>query len=68
MTRDSDQRRWRAIDEENRLLEVAEDTRLRGLGIDPDGDSAEILFELKRRAAEYARQNAQGEEEPDPEN
>jgi len=58
--------RWTSRDEENRLLEVAEDTRLRGPGIDPDADSAKILFELERRAAEYARQDAEGEEEPDP--
>jgi hypothetical protein len=34
---------------ENLLLEVLEDNRLRGLGIDPDGDSIDIMVELMRR-------------------
>jgi hypothetical protein len=37
-------------EEENLLLEVLEDSRLRGLGIDPDGDTVDIMFEIFRRA------------------
>jgi len=39
-----------AAEEENLLLEVLEDNRLRGLGIDPDGDTVDIIFEVIRRA------------------
>jgi hypothetical protein len=35
--------------EENLLLEVLEDNRLRGIGIDPDGDSVDIMLELMSR-------------------
>jgi len=38
-----------AAEEENLLLEVLEDNRLRGLGIDPDGDSIDIMVEIFRR-------------------
>lgn|GEM_PF-4939973 len=38
-----------SADEENLLLEVLEDSRLRGIGIDPDGDSVDIMVELTRR-------------------
>jgi hypothetical protein len=38
-----------SADEENLLLEVLEDSRLRGIGIDPDGDSVDIMVELMRR-------------------
>jgi hypothetical protein len=38
-----------SAEEENLLLEVLEDTRLRGIGIDPDGDSIDIMVELMRR-------------------
>jgi hypothetical protein len=38
-----------SAEEENFLLEVLEDNRLRGIGIDPDGDSVDIMVELKRR-------------------
>jgi hypothetical protein len=38
-----------SAEEENLLLEVLEDNRLRGLGIDPDGDTVDIIFELLRR-------------------
>jgi hypothetical protein len=37
-------------EEENLLLEVLEDSRLRSLGIDPDGDTVDIMFEVFRRA------------------
>jgi hypothetical protein len=42
-------RRPTSAEEENLLLEVLEDNRLRGLGIDPDGDSVDIMVELMRR-------------------
>jgi hypothetical protein len=42
-------RRPTSAEEENLLLEVLEDSRLRGLGIDPDGDSVDIMVELMRR-------------------
>ncbi len=32
------------------MLEVLEDSRLRGLGIDPDGDTVDIMFEVFGRA------------------
>jgi hypothetical protein len=38
-----------SAEEENLLLEVLEDNRLRGIGIDPDGDSVDIIVELMRR-------------------
>jgi hypothetical protein len=38
-----------SAEEENLLLEVLEDNRLRGIGIDPDGDSVDIMVELMRR-------------------
>jgi hypothetical protein len=42
-------RRPTSAEEENLLLEVLEDSRLRGIGIDPDGDSVDIMTELMRR-------------------
>jgi len=39
-----------SAEEENLLFEVLEDNRLRGLGIDPDGDTVDIMFEVFRRA------------------
>jgi hypothetical protein len=42
-------RRPTSAEEENLLLEVLEDSRLRGIGIDPDGDSVDIMVELQRR-------------------
>jgi hypothetical protein len=38
-----------SAEEENLLLEILEDSRLRGIGIDPDGDSVDIVVELMRR-------------------
>lgn len=38
-----------SAEEENLLLEVLEDNRLRGVGIDPDGDSVDIMLELMQR-------------------
>jgi len=38
-----------SAEEENLLLEVLEDNRQRGIGIDPDGDSVDIMVELMRR-------------------
>jgi hypothetical protein len=43
---------WNPLDEENLLLEVSEDRRLRRLGIDPDGMSWDIVMELKRMKGE----------------
>ncbi len=45
-----------AISEENLAFEIAEDNRLRAIGIDPDGDPVKIMTELDRRHAEYRRQ------------
>ena len=45
----SKRRRPSSVEEENLLLEVLEDSRLRGIGIDPDGDSVDIMLELMRR-------------------
>src|ERR1700722_15670907 len=45
----SKRRRPSSAEEENLLLEVLEDNRLRGIGIDPDGDSVDIMVELMRR-------------------
>lgn len=42
---------WTGRDEENLLLEISEDRRLRTLGIDPDSDSLEILLQLKEPLA-----------------
>ncbi len=42
-------RPWTRADEENELLEVSEERRLRRLGIDPDAPLIEIWTELKRR-------------------
>jgi hypothetical protein len=47
-----------AIDEENLAFEIAEDNKLRSIGIDPNGDPVEIMVELDRRYAEYQRQQA----------
>jgi hypothetical protein len=52
---ETEERRWTREDEENALLEVSEERRLRRLGIDPDADSLTILLELKRRWAEIQR-------------
>jgi hypothetical protein len=52
----SDQSRpWTPQDEENLLYEIAEDRRLREIGIDPNGDSVEIMMELDRRAQAYTQ-------------
>jgi len=39
--------RWTCEDEDNLMLEIAEDSRLRSLGIDPDGDSIDIMMQLE---------------------
>ena len=52
---DNDRMRQFALDHptsqetENLLLDELEDKRLRRLGIDPDGDSVDIMLELQRR-------------------
>jgi hypothetical protein len=48
---------WTAQDEENLLYEIAEDQRLRSLGIDPDGDSVDIMIKLHQLAEAYTLQN-----------
>ena len=52
-------RPWTAQDEENLLYEIAEDQRLRHLGIDPDGDSVDIMIKLHQLAETYTLQNPQ---------
>ncbi|HWO39029.1 MAG TPA: hypothetical protein VNO32_60415 [Candidatus Acidoferrum sp.] len=37
-----------SAEEENLLLEVLEDSRLRGIGIDPDGDTIDIMVDSIR--------------------
>jgi len=54
-------RPWTRADEENELLEVSEERRLRRLGIDPDADSLTILLELKKRWAEIQREKDETE-------
>jgi len=46
------------MDEENLLLEVSEDRRLRRLGIDPDLPQWEIYLELKKRLAQIEAEKA----------
>jgi hypothetical protein len=50
-------RPWTAQDEENLLYEIAEDQRLRSLGIDPDGDSVDIMIKLHQLAETYIRKS-----------
>jgi hypothetical protein len=47
-----------SAEEENLLLEVLDDSRLRSIGIDPDGDSVDIMVELMRRLEVIEAQNA----------
>jgi hypothetical protein len=47
-----------SAEEENLLLEVLEDSRLRGIGIDPDGDSVNIMVELMQRLESIETQDA----------
>jgi hypothetical protein len=47
-----------SAEEENLLLEVLEDSRLRSIGIDPDGDSVDIMVELMRRLHAIEAQDA----------
>jgi len=54
-------RPWTRADEENELLEVSEERRLRRLGIDPDADSLAILIALKKRMAEIQLDKRQTE-------
>jgi hypothetical protein len=51
-------RRPTSAEEENLLLEVLEDSRLRSIGIDPDGDSVDIMVELMRRLEVIEAQDA----------
>lgn len=56
-----------SAEEENLLLEVMEDSRLRGLGIDPDGDTIDIMVEIFRRfeALEASEAEASKPKPPD---
>ena len=47
-----------SAEDENLLLEVLEDSRLRGIGIDPDGDSVDIMVELMQRLEAIESQDA----------
>ncbi len=50
-----------SLSEEDLALEMAEDLRLRAIGIDPSGDPVDIMVELDRRAAHH--RNSQEENE-----
>jgi hypothetical protein len=52
------ERPWTSIDEENAILEVSEDRRLRRLGIDPDQPQLFIWLELRKRAKEIEERRA----------
>ncbi len=56
-----------SAEEENLLLEVMEDNRLRGIDIDPDGDSVDIMVELMRRLEEIEARDALDAESNKPE-
>jgi hypothetical protein len=45
-----------AQDEENLALEILEDSRLRSLGIDPDGDSIEITLALEKLVEKHEQE------------
>jgi Fe2+ transport system protein FeoA len=47
-------------------MEISEDRRLRELGIDPDGDPIEIMMEVRRRALELRRLDAEKAKNPPP--
>jgi hypothetical protein len=59
---DPETKPWTHFDEENLLLEVSEDRRLRRLGIDPDEHPLLILLELRKRkeAIDAGAKNARG--------
>lgn len=46
------------ISEADLLLEIGEDNRLRAIGIDPDGDSIDILIALEERVARATAERA----------
>jgi hypothetical protein len=46
------------LSEENLALEMAEDAKLRSIGIDPDSNPIDIMIELDRRMEEYRKQRA----------
>jgi hypothetical protein len=46
--------RWTRQNEENLTLEIAEDKRLLGLGINPDGDAIEIMLQLSRLVQSFS--------------
>lgn len=62
---DEPEKPWTRNDEENLLLDVAEDSRLQRLGIDPDTHPLLVMLELRKKKAALeaeraARQNAKG--------
>jgi hypothetical protein len=50
-------KRWTRRDEENLLLEIAEDRRLRRLGIGPEADSIDIMLQIEAMCASNGRTN-----------
>jgi hypothetical protein len=43
------------------MMEVSEDKRLREMGIDPNGDSIDIMMEVRRQAEQYRREEEEAE-------
>jgi hypothetical protein len=46
-------------EEELLLFEIAEHSRLRAIGINPDGDPVDIMVELDKRLQAYKKRNAE---------
>jgi hypothetical protein len=46
-------------DEERLAFEIAEDNRLRSIGINPDGDPVTIMVELELRCQAYRKARAE---------
>jgi hypothetical protein len=63
---DPNSKPWTSQDEENLLLEISEDRRLRRLGIDPDADQLTILIEVKKRMREIEEERARKRQESKP--
>ena len=51
---------WTARDEENLLSAISEDSGLRRLGIDPNGDPIAIMLALERKMAELKERDGEG--------
>lgn len=52
-----------AISEEDLAYEIAEDNRLRAIGIDPSADPIDIMTEVERRYQQYQRDEDDGDDE-----